>query len=129
MSANGAELGPRLLIVDDQATSREIVVAICRKLGLVNVDTAKDGAEALEKLRAQTYAIVISDWNMAPVSGLELLRTLRADPRLAKTKFVMMTARTDADAILVAKRFGVDTYLVKPFSPRVLQEKLVAILD
>ena len=121
--------GPRLLIVDDQAVSRQIVTAICVKLGLASVDTAQNGAEALAMMRERDYAIVISDWNMGPMSGYELLRAVRADERLARTKFLIMTARTDADAILAAKRAGVDTYLIKPFTPKMLQEKLLAILD
>lgn len=127
--AEGIEAaGPRVLVVDDQAVTREIVTAICRKLGLGTVDTANEGGEALAQLRQKSYAIVISDWNMTPMTGFELLRAVRADATLAKTKFLMMTARADAEAVLAAKRFGVDNYLIKPFSPRTLQEKLLAVL-
>lgn len=129
MDAASTAAGPSLLIVDDEATTRDIVTAICRKLGLGKVDTAKDGTEALAMMRARTYAIVISDWNMSPMTGFDLLRTVRADPQLTKTKFLIMTARADADAVLAAKRFGVDSYLIKPFAPKTLQEKLLAVLD
>lgn len=121
--------GPRILIVDDQATTREIVTALCTKLGFTSIDVADNGAAALSMMRKRVYGIVLSDWNMEPMTGFELLRAVRADPQLARTKFLIMTARADADAVLAAKRFGVDNYLIKPFTPKILQKKIVAVLD
>jgi two-component system chemotaxis response regulator CheY len=130
MSADPAlpTIGPRILVVDDQATVREIVVAICTKLGFPNVDVAGDGQEALAMMRAKAYALVLSDWNMEPMSGIQLLRAIRADEALARTKFLIMTARTDVDAVVAAKHAGVDNYLVKPFTPAVLRERILAVL-
>ncbi|MGU3451936.1 response regulator [Methylobacterium sp. 391_Methyba4] len=131
MSADEVEnaAGPRILIVDDQATTREIVTALCTKLGFTSIDVADNGAAALSMMRKRVYGIVLSDWNMEPMTGFELLRAVRADPQLARTKFLIMTARADADAVLAAKRFGVDNYLIKPFTPKILQEKILAVLD
>lgn len=131
MSADEVEnaAGPRILIVDDQATTREIVTALCTKLGFTSIDVADNGAAALSMMRKRVYGIVLSDWNMEPMTGFELLRAVRADPQLARTKFLIMTARADADAVLAAKRFGVDNYLIKPFTPKILQKKIVAVLD
>lgn len=131
MNADEVEsaVGPRILIVDDQATTREIVTALCTKLGFTSVDVAEDGAAALSMMRKRVYGIVISDWNMEPVTGFHLLRAVRADPQLARTKFLIMTARADADAVLAAKRAGVDNYLIKPFTSKILQEKILAVLD
>lgn len=131
MSADEVEnaAGPRILIVDDQATTREIVTALCTKLGFTSIDVDDNGAAALSMMRKRVYGIVLSDWNMEPMTGFELLRAVRADPQLARTKFLIMTARADADAVLAAKRFGVDNYLIKPFTPKILQKKIVAVLD
>jgi two-component system chemotaxis response regulator CheY len=131
MSADEVEnaAGPRILIVDDQATTREIVTALCAKLGFTSIDVAEDGAAALSMMRKRVYGIVLSDWNMEPMTGFQLLRAVRADPQLARTKFLIMTARADADAVLAAKRAGVDNYLIKPFTPKALQEKILAVLD
>lgn len=116
----------RLLVVDDQIIVRQIVSAIGEKLGFSTVDTAQDGDEALLMLRKQPYDVVIADWNMQPVTGFELLRIVRADKDLATTKFLIMTARTDKDAVLAARSAGVDGYMLKPFTPQALQEKILA---
>ncbi|WP_407523701.1 response regulator [Methylobacterium oryzisoli] len=116
----------RLLVVDDQIIVRQIVSAIGEKLGFGTVDTAQDGDEALQMLRKQPYDVVIADWNMQPMTGFELLRTVRADKEFAAIRFLIMTARTDAAAILAAKNAGVDGYMLKPFTPQTLQDKILA---
>lgn len=116
----------RLLVVDDQSIVRQIVSAIGEKLGFGAIDTAQDGDEALLMMRKQPYDVVIADWNMQPVTGFELLRMVRADKELASTKFLIMTARTDKDAVLAARSAGVDGYMLKPFSPQALRDKIMA---
>lgn len=118
-----------ILVVDDQITVRQIVTAICKKLGCENIDVAPDGIEAVQMVQDKVYDIVIADWNMEPITGIQLLRTLRADPRLKTTKFLLMTARQDAASVVQAKKAGVDAYIVKPFSPAALQAKLLAVLE
>ena len=119
----------RILIVDDQVTVRHIVAAICQKLGAENVDVASDGVEALQMMQDRSYDVMIVDWNMEPVNGIALLRAVRGDARTAGSKFLIMTARQDAASVVHAKKAGIDAYIVKPFSPAALQEKLLAILS
>ncbi|WP_407523100.1 response regulator [Methylobacterium oryzisoli] len=118
--------GKRLLVADDQIIVRQIVSAIGEKLGFGTIDTAQDGDEALLMMRKQAYDVVIADWNMQPMTGFELLRIVRADKDLAATKFLIMTARTDKDAVVAAKSAGVDGYMLKPFSPQALRDKILA---
>ena len=122
--------GVRILIVDDQDTVLEILRAILRRLGFSNVDTANDGSQALSKLRAAVncYALVISDWNMQPVTGMQLLQEMRGDERLAETPFIMITADDSAERLSAARNAGVTTYLAKPFSPDSVRRRLVAAL-
>ncbi|WP_407519070.1 response regulator [Methylobacterium oryzisoli] len=118
--------GKRLLVVDDQIIIRQIVSAIGERLGFATVDTAQDGDEALLMMRKRPYDVVISDWNMQPVTDFELLRIVRADKDLASTKFLIMTARMDKDAVLAAKSAGADGYMLKPFTPQALRDKILA---
>ena len=118
-----------ILVVDDQIVVRQIVTAICQKLGCEVIDVATDGIEAVQMVQDKVYDVVIADWNMEPVTGIQLLRTLRADPRLSGTKFLLMTVRQDAASVVQAKKAGVDAYIVKPFSPAALQERLLAVLE
>jgi two-component system, chemotaxis family, chemotaxis protein CheY len=118
----------RILIVDDQDTVLEILRSMLRKLGFRNVDTAKDGNEAFDKLRAAIfpYGLVISDWNMQPISGLELLEAVRADEKLARTPFIMITAENTPERVIAARDAGVTHYLTKPFSLDAVKRRLVA---
>ena len=111
-----------ILVVDDYNTMLRILRNLLRQLGFTNIDEANDGVTALNKLRAKPYQLVISDWNMAPMNGAQLLEQLRADERLKDTPFVMMT--TDVHA----GRADASPYIVKPFSAHALKEKLVSVL-
>lgn len=119
----------RLLIVDDQEAVLEIVEAICAKLGLKNVDKARDGAEALALVLDQKYSIIVCDLNMSGIDGFDLLRAVRKETEISTTKFIIMSSRADAETILAAKRLGADNYIVKPFSPRAFQEKILTIIS
>jgi len=116
----------RFLVVDDSATMRRIVVNSLQRVGFTEVVEASDGAEALDKVSDVDF--VITDWNMPKVSGAELTRTLRARPETQAIPVLMVTARSIRDDILSAIEAGVDSYVVKPFTPQVLREKIDAVL-
>ena len=116
-----------ILIVDDYHTMVRIIRNLLRQLGFENIDDASDGAAALAKMRAKTYGLVISDWNMAPMTGYDLLREVRADPAIGKTPFIMVTAESKTENVIAAKKAGVDNYIVKPFNVQTLQHKIAAV--
>jgi two-component system chemotaxis response regulator CheY len=116
-----------ILIVDDYNTMIRIIRNLLRQLGFENVDDANDGASALAKMRDKSYGLVISDWNMEPMTGYDLLREIRADPALAKTPFIMVTAESKTENVIAAKKAGVDNYIVKPFNAQTLQHKIQAV--
>ncbi len=115
-----------ILIVDDYNTMIRILRNLLRQLGFTHIDEASDGTTALTKLRAKDYQLVISDWDMAPMSGLELLRHVRAAERHSATPVVMVTKA--AAAAEAANRAGASSYLVKPFSAQTLRTKLVSVM-
>jgi two-component system, chemotaxis family, chemotaxis protein CheY len=117
-----------ILIVDDYSRMLRIIRNLLRSLGYEQVEEASDGASALEKLRQKPFSLVISDWNMAPMSGLELLREVRADPALAKLPFIMVTAEARAAKIAEAEQAGVSGYIIKPFGAEALNLKIAAAL-
>ena len=116
-----------ILIVDDYHTMVRIIRNLLRQLGFENIDDAADGAAALAKMRAKKYGLVISDWNMAPMTGYDLLREVRADPAIGKTPFIMVTAESKTENVIAAKKAGVDNYIVKPFNVQTLQHKIAAV--
>lgn len=118
----------RVLIVDDYRTMLRIVRALLRQNGIHDVDEACDGSEAIDKLRKETYGLVISDWNMQPMSGLDLLRAMRADERLRRIPFIMITAESKAENVAVAGQAGVSSYIVKPFNAETLRDKIDRVL-
>jgi two-component system, chemotaxis family, chemotaxis protein CheY len=118
-----------ILIVDDYSRMLRIIRNLLRSLGYEQVEEASDGASALEKLRQKPFNLVISDWNMEPMSGLELLREVRADPTLAKLPFIMVTAEARAAKIAEAERAGVSGYIIKPFGAEALNLKIAAVLS
>ena len=122
------DLGMPILIVDDYKTMLRIVRNLLKQLGFDNVDEATDGAQALEKARAKQYGLIISDWNMEPMTGYELLKEVRADNQLKATPFIMVTAESKTDNVIAAKKAGVNNYIVKPFNAATLKTKLVAVL-
>ncbi|RME63436.1 MAG: response regulator, partial [Alphaproteobacteria bacterium] len=113
-----------ILIVDDYKTMLRIIKNLLKQLGFNNVDEATDGAMALSKMRAKSYALVISDWNMEPMTGYELLKEVRADEHLKATPFIMVTAESKTDNVIAAKKAGVNNYIVKPFNAATLKTKL-----
>ncbi len=118
----------RILIVDDYATMRRIVKNLLDQLGLKNVDEAVDGSEALAKMREASYGLVLSDWNMEPMTGLQLLKEVRADVRLKATPFIMITAESKTENVIASKEAGVNNYVVKPFNAETLKKKIEAVL-
>ena len=113
-----------VLIVDDYRTMLRIVRNLLNKIGFSDIDEATDGKEALEKLRKRTYGLVISDWNMQPMTGYELLKEVRGDASLSSLPFVMVTAESKAENVIAARQAGVNNYIIKPFSAEVLKAKL-----
>ena len=118
----------QVLIVDDYKTMLRIIRNLLKQLDFDNVDEATDGTEALTKLRAGNYGLVISDWNMTPMTGLELLKEVRADARLKDTPFIMVTAESKTENVIAAKQAGVSNYIVKPFNAETLREKIEKVL-
>ena len=117
-----------VLIVDDYKTMLRIIRNLLKQIGFENVDEAADGTEALAKLRAKRYGLVISDWNMSPMTGLELLQAVRADAKLATLPFIMITAESKTENVVAAKQAGVSNYIVKPFNAETLQGKIEKVL-
>lgn len=117
-----------VLIVDDYATMLRIIRNLLKQIGFENVDEASDGGAALQMMKQKQYGLVISDWNMAPVTGIELLRNVRSDNDLKATPFIMVTAEGKSENVVEAKTAGVSNYIVKPFSSEVLKGKISSVL-
>ncbi len=117
-----------ILIVDDYKTMLRIIKNLLAQLGFKNVEEATDGKMALEKLEQKEYKLVISDWNMEPMSGLELLKAIRASDTMKDLPFIMITAETKTDNVIVAKEAGVNNYIIKPFNAATLKTKLSAVV-
>jgi two-component system, chemotaxis family, chemotaxis protein CheY len=117
-----------ILVVDDYATMRKIVRQLLKQIGFSNVHEAADGSEALALMRDGGFGLVISDWNMEPMTGLALLREVRADARLKDTPFIMVTAESKTENVVVAKQSGVSNYIVKPFNAETLKNKIATVL-
>jgi two-component system chemotaxis response regulator CheY len=115
-----------ILIVDDYKTMLRIIRNLLKQLGFNNVDEVTDGATALQRLREKKYELVISDWNMEPMSGLQLLKEVRADNRLNGLPFIMVTAESKSENVVAAKQAGVTNYIIKPFNAETLKTKLTA---
>ena len=116
-----------ILVVDDYGTMIRIIRNLLRQLGFEDVDDAPDGAIALSKMQIKRYGLVISDWNMEPMTGYDLLRQVRADPRLNSTPFIMVTAESKTENVIAAKQAGVNNYIVKPFNAATLKTKIEAV--
>lgn len=118
-----------VLIVDDYSTMLRIIKNLLKQLGFNNVDEATDGTMALEKIKTKTYGLVISDWNMEPMTGLEFLKRVRASDEPYKTvPFIMVTAESKTENVIAAKKAGVNNYIVKPFNAETLKTKISAVL-
>lgn len=117
-----------ILIIDDYKTMLRIIRNLLKQLGFDNVDEAADGSAALAKMRTRQYGLVISDWNMEPMTGYQLLQEVRADESLKATPFIMITAESKTDNVIAAKKAGVNNYIVKPFNAATLKTKMSAVL-
>jgi two-component system chemotaxis response regulator CheY len=117
-----------ILIVDDYKTMLRIIRNLLKQLGFNNVDEATDGSMALQKLRDKDYGLVISDWNMEPMTGIQLLREVRADAKLKALPFIMITAESKTENVIAAKEAGVNNYIVNPFNAATLKTKLGSVI-
>ncbi len=117
-----------ILIVDDYKTMLRIIRNLLKQLGFNNVDEAADGATALQKLRQKDYLLIISDWNMEPMTGLQLLKEVRTDNKLKAMPFIMITAESKTENVVAAKEAGVSNYIVKPFNAATLKQKLSTVI-
>jgi two-component system chemotaxis response regulator CheY len=118
----------KVLIVDDYQTMLRILRNLLKQLEFNNVTDASDGTKALEALRKEPYGLIISDWNMVPMTGIQLLREVRADAKLKHIPFIMITAESKSENVITAKEAGVSNYIVKPFNAETLKAKLVSVL-
>ena len=119
----------RILVVDDFATMRKVIKNLLRQIGYQNVTEAEDGVVALKELRSQKIDFVISDWNMPNMTGIELLRAVRADSELSSLPFLMVTAESLKENVVEAVKAGVSNYIVKPFTAEILNEKIEKIIE
>ncbi|MGB4107912.1 MAG: response regulator [Alphaproteobacteria bacterium] len=124
MAINPATLN--ILIVDDYKTMLRVIYGLLKQIGFSNIDEATDGTMALELIKKKQYGLIISDWNMEPMSGLDLLKNIRAQDN--KVPFIMVTAESKAENIMVAREAKVNNYIVKPFSAEILKKKITAVL-
>src|SRR6266550_953306 len=121
------DLSMSVLVVDDYNTMIRIIRNLLKQLGFEHIDDASDGSMALNKMRGKKYGLVISDWNMEPMTGYDLLREVRADPSLSTTPFIMITAESKTENVIAAKKAGVNNYIVKPFNAATLKTKIEAV--
>ena len=118
----------KILIVDDYRTMLRIIRNLLKQLGFGNVDEALDGTEAYEKIENGNYGLIISDWNMEPMTGLELLKKIRATESMKHIPFIMVTAESKTENVLEAKKAGVNNYIIKPFNAETLKTKMTAVI-
>ena len=121
------DLSMPILVVDDYKTMIRIIRNLLKQLGFEDVDDAADGSEALAKLGERKYGLVISDWNMEPMTGYELLKQVRDNPELQGIPFIMVTAEAKSENVIAAKKAGVNNYIVKPFNAQTLKDKIQAV--
>lgn len=122
------DMNAPVLVVDDYQTMIRIIRNLLKQLGFENVDDAADGQAALAKMKEKKYGLVISDWNMEPMTGYELLREVRSDEHLKPTPFIMVTAESKTENVIAAKKAGVNNYIVKPFNAQTLKSKIASVL-
>jgi two-component system, chemotaxis family, chemotaxis protein CheY len=117
-------LSKPVLVVDDSQTTVRVVRSLLARVGFKDIDDASNGMAALAKMTEKSYAIVIADWNMEPMSGYQLLKQVRADPQLSATRVILMTAELNASHVIAAKKAGANNYILKPFTDEVLRTKI-----
>ena len=122
------DMNMTILIVDDYKTMLRIIRNLLKQLGFSNVDEAADVSAALRKLRGKDYNLVISDWNMEPMTGYQLLKEMRSDGKLQETPFIMITAESKTENVIAAKKAGVNNYIVKPFNAATLKTKMTSVI-
>lgn len=118
----------RILIVDDFRTMLQILRSHLKQFGFNNVDEATDGQAALKLLDQFKYDLIISDWNMEPMSGIDLLKAVRANPLTKTLPVILVTAETKAENVIAAKQAGVSNYIIKPFNAATLKQKMTAVI-
>jgi two-component system chemotaxis response regulator CheY len=116
-----------ILIVDDYKTMLRIVRGLLNQLGFNNIDEATDGTMAWDMVQKKPYGLIVSDWNMEPMSGFEFLKLVRTNPNTKQLPFIMVTAESKTENIIAAKQAGVSNYIVKPFNAQTLKQKLEAV--
>ncbi|MDH5771575.1 MAG: response regulator [Rhodospirillaceae bacterium] len=123
------DMSMKVLIVDDYKTMLRIMRNLLKQLGFENVEEAIDGSQALEILKEDPkFGLIISDWNMEPMTGIELLRHVRSTDTLKAIPFIMVTAESKSENVIAAKEAGVSNYIVKPFNADTLKAKMVSVL-
>jgi two-component system chemotaxis response regulator CheY len=123
------DLSMPVLVVDDYSTMIRIIRNLLKQVGFQHIDDATDGSTALTKMRSTKYGLVISDWNMEPMTGYDLLQQVRGDKALAETPFIMITAESKTENVIAAKKAGVNNYIVKPFNAETLKSKIEAVFE
>ncbi len=116
-----------ILIVDDYKTMLRIVRGLLNQLGFTNIDEATDGTMAWDMVQKKPYGLIVSDWNMEPMSGFEFLKLVRGNEKTRALPFIMVTAESKTENIIAAKQAGVSNYIVKPFNAETLKQKLQAV--
>jgi len=120
----GVDTSMKVLVVDDFATMRRIVKGVLKQLGFSDIIEAENGTSALDELKKEKVGLIVSDWNMPKMTGLDLLKAVREDERLKAIPFIMVTAEGQKENVLEAVKAGVSNYIVKPFTPETFNEKL-----
>ena len=123
------DLSMAVLVVDDYKTMVRIIRNLLTQLGFEDIDEAADGTEALAKLKERKYGLVISDWNMQPMTGYDLLKNVRSDESLQTIPFIMVTAEAKTENVIAAKKAGVSNYIVKPFNAQTLKGKIETVFQ
>jgi two-component system, chemotaxis family, chemotaxis protein CheY len=116
-----------ILIVDDYHTMLRIIRNLLKQIGFENVDDASNGEDALTKIGSKDYGLIISDWNMEPMTGFQLLQKVREDPKHCNIPFIMITAESKTDNVVAARNAGVNHYIVKPFNASTLKAKIDSV--
>jgi len=117
----------KILVVDDMSTMRRIIKNLLNQLGYKNIEEAEDGQIGLQKLRSSKFDFVVTDWNMPNMTGLEMVKEIRKDPKLKHLPILMVTAEAKKENVIMAIKAGVNNYIVKPFPAEVLKEKIEKI--
>ena len=117
----------KVLVVDDFATMRRIIKGVLKQLGFANIVEAEDGKMALDELQKDTFGLIVSDWNMPNMTGLDLLKAVKSDENLKKIPFIMVTAEGQKENVIEAVKAGVNNYVVKPFTPETFGVKLAKV--